>query len=78
MNKLIALAESFGIIIKTTGAKSSWSNGLVERHKRVLAEMLDKIIDDSNCSLDIALSWSMNAKNSLANVHGFSSYQLVL
>ena len=38
---LIALAESFGIIIKTTGAEAPWSNGLVERHNRVLGRMLN-------------------------------------
>ena len=75
---LISLAESFGINIKTTGAEAPWSNGLVERHNRVLGEMLDKIIDGSGCSLDVAISWAVNAKNSLANVHGFSPYQLVL
>ena len=75
---LIALAESFGIIIKTTGAEAPWSNGLVERHNRVLGEMLNKIIDGCHCTLDVALAWAVNAKNSLANVHGFSPYQLVL
>ena len=75
---LISLAESFGMTIKTTGAESPWSNGLVERHNRVLSEMLDKIIEDSHCSLEVALAWAINAKNSLANVHGFSPYQLVL
>ena len=76
--ELITLAESFGIIIKTTGAEAPWSNGLVERHNRVLSEMLDKIIDGSRCNLDVALAWAMNAKNCLATVHGFSPYQLVL
>ena len=78
VNDLISLAKSFGMTIKTTGAESPWSNGLVERHNRVLGKMLDKIIEDSHCSLEVALAWAINAKNSLANVHGFSPYQLVL
>ena len=74
----LELCDLFGIRIKTTAAESPWSNGLVERHNLVLAEMLDKITDDTNCSMDIAVAWAINAKNSLNNVHGFSPFQLAL
>ena len=57
------LCDLFGIKIKTTAAESPWSNGLVERHNLVLAEMLDKILDDTKCSLDVAVAWANNAKN---------------
>ena len=33
---------------------------------------------ESQFSLDLALSWCLNAKNSLANVHGFSPFQVTL
>ena len=33
---------------------------------------------ESQFSLDLALSWCLNAKNSLANVPGFSPFQLTL
>ena len=36
--------------------------------------MLDKILHGNNCDFDLA--WAINAKNSLSNIHGFSSYQL--
>ena len=75
---MINMAERFGITIKTTAAESPWSNGLVERHNQILANMLNKVIDDTKCGLEIALVWCVNAKNSLANVHGFSPYQLAL
>ena len=39
--------------------------------------MLDKVLEDQQLDLDIALAWCINAKNSLANVHGFSPFQLV-
>ena len=74
----LELCDLFGIKIKTTAAESPWSNGLVERHNLVLAEMLDKILDDTKCSLEVAVAWANNAKNSLNNVHGFSSFQLAL
>ena len=38
--------------------------------------MLDKIIADKGISVELALPWVMQAKNSLANVHGFSPCQL--
>ena len=72
----LELCDTFGIKIKTTAAESPWSNGLVERHNLVLANMLDKVIDETGCSLEIALAWCLNAKNSLYNVEGFSPFQL--
>ena len=41
----------------------------------VLSEMLNKVLEDNHCSLDIALAWCLNVKNSLQNVHGFSPFQ---
>ena len=75
---LITLAESFGITIQTTAAESPWSNGIVERHNQVIGKMVTKILADTKCNFEVALQWASNAKNSLANVHGFSPYQLVL
>ena len=77
-HEMLETAEQFGITIKTTAAESPWSNGLVERHNQTLANMVNKVLDDTNCGLEIALAWSVNAKNSLHNVHGFSPYQLAL
>ena len=76
--EFINLAEQFGITIKTTAAESPWSNGIVERHNLTIANMLDKVLRDTDCSFDMALSWCINAKNSLTNVHGFSPYQLAI
>ena len=72
------MCEALGITVKTTAAESPWSNGLVERCNLVLSEMLDKIIDETDCGVSLAVSWRVNAKNPLHNVHGFSLYQLTL
>ena len=71
------LCEKVNITVKTTAAESPWSNGLCERHNNALGEMLEKTLADTNCKLDFAIDWCINAKNSLHNVHGFSPYQLV-
>ncbi|PIK59085.1 hypothetical protein BSL78_03967 [Apostichopus japonicus] len=76
-SELHDLAENFNITIKTTLAYSPWSNGLLERHNRTLTEILNKVSCDPHMDLETALAWSVNAKNSLANIHGFSPYQLV-
>ena len=65
------MCETLGITVKTTAAESPWSNGLVEQHNLVLSEMLDKIINETDCNISLAVSWYVNAKNSLHNVHGF-------
>ena len=75
-NEFTNMCEALNITVRTTGAESPWSNGIVERHNRTIAEMLDKILEENNCNIEIALAWSLNAKNSLQNVHGFSPYQL--
>ena len=33
--------------------------------------------EDSNCDWETALAWALNAKNSLINVNGFSSHQII-
>ena len=40
--------------------------------------MLNKVLDDTQCQPDLALSWCINTKNSLHNVHAFSPYQLAI
>ena len=71
------MCEKFNIHIRTTAAESPWSNGLCERANEILASMVSKIMEDSNCSLDIAIPWAVSAKNALSNTYGFSPNQLV-
>ena len=71
------LCENFNIKLKTTSAESAWSNGLCEKYNGVIGEAVKKVIEDVGCSLEIALAWSVNAKNSLHNVCGYSPYQMV-
>ena len=63
--------------VKTTAGYSPWSNGIVERHNATLTETLMKMREDTDLSWETAISWAINAKNSLLNVHGFSPYQIV-
>ena len=74
---VIDLAEKCNIVIKTTAAESPWSNGLCERHNGLIGRNIHKVRLDTGCSLEIALAWSVSAKNCLANVYGFSPNQLV-
>ena len=71
------MCDNLNITFLTTAAEAPWSNGLVEKHNEVLGATVCKILEDINCSLDIALAWAVNAKNTLHNIHGFSSHQLV-
>ena len=76
--KFIEMCESMNIRFMLTAAESPFSNGLVERHNLILSEMLDKTLEDHNTDFELALAWCVNRKNSLANVHGFSPFQLAL
>lgn len=72
-----SMAENFNIRITTTAAGSPWSNGCNERHNGIIGETVSKVLSDTKCSLEIALSWAIAAKNSLENCNGFSPNQLV-
>ena len=71
------MCEVYNITVKKTDAEDPFSNGLVERQIAVLEDMLLKTFEDENVSIEIALQWVINLKNSLTNVHGFSPYQLL-
>ena len=71
------LCAKFNFKLETTGAEASWSNGLVERHHAIIESNVRKVMDDSRCSIDIAVPWASCAKNALGNVYGFSANQLV-
>ena len=75
--EFITFCENFNIRICTTAGESPWSNGIVERHNAILGITVKKIMADTKCDLDIAVAWAISAKNSLKNVHGYSSNQLV-
>ena len=71
------LGDKFGIKILTTAAESPWSNGICERLNGVLSNLVNKILHESHCDLEIALSWAVSARNSLDNNSGYSPNQLV-
>jgi len=71
------MCENFSIELKATAAFSPWSNGLLEWHNYTLTEIMRKVKADKQCDWDTTLNWALMAKNSLANIHGYSAYQLV-
>ena len=75
--ELVEIGQKLNTEIKSTAAESPWSNGMNERHNGILGEMILKTMNDCKCDLQTALMWSLAAKNSLANVYGFSPQQLV-
>ena len=42
-----SMCESLGIVIETTAAESPRSNNLVERHNLILADVLDKVLEET-------------------------------
>ena len=74
----VDLCENVNIETQFSAAESPFSNGMVERHHLVLAQTVLKTKEDLKCSWEVALSWGLNAKNSLQMFGGFSSYQLAM
>ena len=35
-------------------------------------------MEETQCDLELAVAWCVNAKSSLSNIHGFSPYQLAI
>ena len=76
--KFVEMCEQLGISIQTTGADSPFSNGICERHNGLIADSFNKLHDEfPDVDPNILLAWATNAKNSLANSHGYSPYMLI-
>ena len=71
------LGEKFNIKILATAAESPWSNGVCERLNAVIGENVSRILEDTQCDLELALAWAISARNALSNKSGFSPNQLV-
>ena len=77
MNLLEDVASNLGIRLTTTAAYSPHQNGLNERNHAIVDLMMTRMLEsDKKMSPETALSWALNAKNSLENYHGFSPFQL--
>ena len=66
------MCAKLNIEVATTAVESSFSNGTVGRHNKVLAEAMQKTLDDVKCELDMALAWAVSAKNALQNCGGYT------
>ena len=71
------MAQLLNNHVLSTAAESPWQNGITERHNAIISNMVDRILEDVNSSIEVALAWALSAKNSLKNVFGYSPNQLV-
>ena len=76
-NHLLDMCAKLNIEVATTAGESPFSNGTIERHNKVLAEAMQKTLDDVKCELDMALASAVSAKNASQNRGGYSPNQLV-
>ena len=75
--EFLELCDKCNIKILSTAAESPWSNGMVEKHNGVLGRMVEKLLSEDSLDGELAVHWSVAAKNSLATVYGFSPNTLV-
>ena len=73
----IDICAKLNIEVATTAGESLFSNGTVERHNKILANAMQKTLDDVKCELDMALPWAVSMKNTSQNYGGYSPNQLV-
>ena len=71
------MTEKLGVEISTTASEAPFSNGVVERHNKILYETFQKTIEEVKCDSDTALSWAVSSKNALSNNCGYCPNQLV-
>ena len=50
------MGEAFNVNVITTAAESPWANGLCERYNAVLGEMVNKILEEVDCTLSVAVA----------------------
>ena len=61
-SQFVEMCKTMNITVQITAAESPFSNWLVERYNMIIANMLDKILEDQQLDLDITLPWCLNAK----------------
>ena len=71
------MCQNLNVIVRSTAVQSPWSNDVVERHNGILEEMVAKTLSDCKCHFEVALGWSVSAKNTLHNSNGYRPNQLV-
>lgn len=73
-----SMGENLNIQIINIAGESPWQNRLYEWNQAVVDRCLEKTLEDHpDMPLKTALSWAINAKNSLNMHSGFSWYQIV-
>ena len=50
------MGEQLTINIKTTVAELPCPNGIAEKHNHIIGNMMEKVLSDVKCSLDVALA----------------------
>ena len=73
---LRATGDKFSITIKSIAGLAPYSNGVNEKHNDLIGVMVEKLMNDGY-NIEDATCWAVSAKNSLANVSGYSPNQLV-
>ena len=71
------MAQILNTRVLSVADESPWKNGITERHNAVINNMVDRILENVNCSFEVALAWALSAKNSPKNVFGYSPNQFV-
>ena len=61
----------------TTAARSLFSSGTVEHNNLIVAEVMENTLEEEKSVLDIALIWTVSAKNALQNHSRHSSNELI-
>ena len=67
-DKYREMNEKLNIETATTAGESPFSNGIVERHNKILAEAFSKTLSDVKCEPKVALAWAVCAKNTLVQI----------
>ena len=69
------LVEKLGVEIAPTAEEAPFSNGTAERHNGIIYKAMKKTLEEAKCDPEIALGWSISAKNE--NEGGYTPNQLV-
>ena len=58
-SKFIDMAEFMNFTFKVTASESPFSNGVVERHNFIIADMKDKVsVESKHLDMDLTVAWS--------------------
>ena len=76
-DKLKLYCSSGEICFSITSSEDTWCSRLCEENSQEISDSINKILSQTKCSLNMAVTWAVNVKNCSKRLCGYTPAQLI-